>query len=269
MTDPDGTIEPVEGVKGRVARSKDLVATTAEDLKQYHHWLKDYLASEKRDRDRHMRRLRPQHLSDVDVPHISSSNRSVSIVGVLLIGGALVTTGFVWQHMNEAIPLDNVRAAKEGQSRPSLSPSSGHDTAAQRLQPSAPQAPMEQKAAAQPTELKPTARAELATETLRPNEPAWENARDHESRGNAPVTLVASPQGTSQHATANSPDLSAEPSSQHGTTPNLSVERSSQHGTTPDVSTEAPIPFSQLPSVAEVPPEVSRAHFRASCLVVK
>ena len=74
MTDPDGTIEPVEGVKGRVAQSKDLVATTTEDLKQHHRWLKDYLASEKRDRDRHMRRLRPQHLADVDVPHISSSN---------------------------------------------------------------------------------------------------------------------------------------------------------------------------------------------------
>ena len=100
---------------------------------------------------------------------------------------------------------------------------------------------MEEKAAAQPTELKPTAGAELATETLRPNEPASENARDHESRGNAPSTSAASPQGTSQHATANSPDLSAEPSS--------------QHGTTPDLSTEAPIPVSQLPSVAEVPPE--------------
>ena len=123
MTDPDGTIEPVEGVKRRVARSKDLVATTAEDLKQYHHWLKDYLASEKRDRDRHMRRLRPQHLSDVDVPRISSSNRSVLIVGVLLICGALVTTGFVWQHMNEAIPLDT-SGGQRGQSKPSWNPSS-------------------------------------------------------------------------------------------------------------------------------------------------
>jgi len=45
VTDPDGTIEPLEGVKRRVALSKDLVATTTEDLKQYHHWLKDYLAS--------------------------------------------------------------------------------------------------------------------------------------------------------------------------------------------------------------------------------
>ena len=254
MTDPDGTIEPVEGVKGRVARSKDLVATTTEDLKQYHHWLKDYLASEKRDRDRHMRRLRPEHLADVDVPHISSSNRPVSIVGVLLIGGALVTTGFVWEHMNEAIPLDASRGQR-GSEQTALEPKLSHDTEVQGLQPSAPQAPMELKAAAQPTELKPTAGAELATETLRPNEPAWENARDHESRGNAPFTLVASPQGTSQHATANSPDLSAEPSSQHGTTPNLWAEPSSQHGTTPDLSTEAPIPFSQLPSVAEVPPE--------------
>ena len=240
MTDPDGTIEPVEGVKGRVARSKDLVATTAEDLKQYHHWLKDYLASEKRDRDRHMRRLRPQHLSDVDVPpHISSSDRSVSIVGVLLICGALVATGFVWQHMNETMPLDKL-GGQRGSEQTVLEPKLGHDTAAQRLQPSAPEPLLEQKAAAQPTEIKPTA-----------SEPAWENARDHQSRANAHFTSEASP----QHATANSRDLSAEPSSQHGTTPNLWADPSSQHGTTPDLSTEPPIPLSQLPSVAEVPPE--------------
>ena len=250
MTDPDGTIEPVEGVKGRVARSKDLVATTTEDLKQYHHWLKDYLASEKGDRDRHMRRLRPQQLRDVDVQHISSSKRPVSIAGVLLIGGALVTTGFVWQHMNQTIPLDK-SGGQRGSEQTVLEPKLGHDTEAQRLQPSVPEALMEQKAAAQPTELKPTA-SQLATETLRPNEPAWEN-RDHESRGNARFTSEAS----SQHTTANSPDLSAEPSSQHGTTPNLSADPSSQHGTTPDLSTEPPIPSSQLPSVAEAPPELT------------
>jgi hypothetical protein len=254
VTDPDGTIEPVEGVKRRVALSKDLVATTTEDLKQYHHWLKDYLASEKRDRDRHMRRLRPQHPADVDVPRINSSNRSVSIVGVLLIGGTLVTTAFVWEHMNEAIPLDTSRGQR-GSEQTVLEPKLSHDIEAQGLQPSAPQAPMNLKAAAQPTELKPTAGAELATETLRPNEPAWENARDHKSRGNASLTSEASPQGTSQHATANPPDLSAEPSSQHGTTPNLSAEPSSVHGTTPDLSREAARPFSRLPSVAEVPPE--------------
>jgi hypothetical protein len=297
VPDPGGTIEPMEGVKGNVARSKDLVASATEDLKQHHGWLKGYLASEKRDRDRHMRRLRPQHVAD-------SSNRPVSRIGVLLIGGALVITGFVWQHMNAAIPLDTSRGQRgseqtvlepklsydteaqrlqpsapealmkekvDAERRPSadaeISPSvapvdkietvpvdiyaaqrgsepsltSSLTTEAQELQPSAPQAPMEQKAAAQPTELKPTAGAELATETLRPNEPASENARDHESRGNTPSTSAASPQGTLQHATANSPDLSAEPSS--------------QHGTTPDLSTEAPIPVSQLPSVAEVPPE--------------
>ena len=143
MTDPDGTIEPVEGVKGRVARSKDLVATTTEDLKQYHHWLKDYLASEKRDRDRHMRRLRPQHLADVDVPHISSSNRPISIVGVLLIGGALVTTGFVWEHMNEAIPLDASRGQR-GSEQTVLEPKLSHDTEAKRLQPSATEALMKE-----------------------------------------------------------------------------------------------------------------------------
>ena len=149
MTDPDGTIEPVEGVKRRVALSKDLVATTTEDLKQYHHWLKDYLASEKRDRDRHLRRLMPQHLADVDVPRINSSNRSVAIVGILLIGGALVTTGFVWEHMNEAIPLDTSRG-QTGSEQTVLEPKLSHDTEARGLQPSAPQAPMKLKAAAQP-----------------------------------------------------------------------------------------------------------------------
>jgi hypothetical protein len=102
---------------------------------------------------------------------------------------------------------------------------------------------MEEKAAAQPTELKPTAGGELATETLRPTEHAPESAEgDHESPGNAPSTSAASPQGTSQHATATPPDLSA--------------EASSRHGTTPDLSTEASIPHPQLPSVAEIPPEV-------------
>ena len=153
MTDPDGTIEPLEGVKGRVAQSKDLVATTTEDLKHYHRWLKDYLASEKRDRDRHMRRLRPQHLADVDVPHISSSNRPVSIVGVLLIGGALVTTGFVWEHINEAIPLDTSRGQR-GSEQTVLEPKLSHDTEAQRLQPSAPEALMKEKVDA---ERRPTA----------------------------------------------------------------------------------------------------------------
>ena len=160
VTDPDRTIEPVEDVKERVAESKDFIAATTEDLKQYHRWLKDYLASEKRDRDRHMRRLRPQQLDDVDVPHISSSNRPVSIVGVLLIGGALVATGFVWEHMNETIPLDTSRGQR-GSEQTVLEPKLSHDTDAQRLQPSAPQAPMEQKAAAQPTELKPIAGASL------------------------------------------------------------------------------------------------------------
>ena len=66
--------------------------------------------------------------------------------------------------------------------------------------------------------------------------------RDHESHGNAPFTSEASPQGTSQHATANSPDV---------------IGRTHRRDTAqlPDLSTEAPIPVSQLPSVAEVPPE--------------
>ena len=192
VTDPDRTIEPVEDVKERVAESKDFIATTTEDLKQYHRWLKDYLVSEKRNRDRHMRRLRPHHLDNVDVSHISSSNRPVSIVRVLLIGGVLVATGFVWEHVYETIPLETSRGQR-GSEQTVLEPKLSHDTDAQRLQPSAPQALMEQKAAAQPAELKPIAGAELVTETLRPNERTWENAQDHESRGNAPFTSSPRP----------------------------------------------------------------------------
>ena len=70
MTDPNRTIELVEDVKERVAESKDFITTTTEDLKQYHRWLKDYLVSEKRNRDRHLRRLTPPHLDNVDVSPI-------------------------------------------------------------------------------------------------------------------------------------------------------------------------------------------------------
>jgi hypothetical protein len=83
-------------------------------------------------------RPRARRTTDVDVPHISSHNRPVRIVGVLLIGGALVT-GFVWQHM----PL-HTSGAQRGSEQSKLS----LDTGEQRLQPSGPEALIQEKAAA-------------------------------------------------------------------------------------------------------------------------
>jgi uncharacterized protein YjbI with pentapeptide repeats len=96
------------------------------------------------------RDLGPQarHAADVDVPRIGSyKQQPVWIAGVLLIGAALVITGFVWQHMNEAVAPPS--GAQRG-SEPSLTePKLSLDTGGQRLQPSAPGAVMEKKADAE------------------------------------------------------------------------------------------------------------------------
>ena len=262
MTDPDRTIEPVEGVKERLAESKDFVAKTTEDLKQYHRWLKDYLVSEKSNRDRHMRRLRPHHLDTIDVSYISSPNRPVSTVRALLIGGVLVAVGFFWEHVYETISLETSRGQR-GSEQTVLEPKLSHDTHAQRLQPSAPQALMEQKAAAQPAALKPIAGADLVTETLRPSERGSKNERDHGSRGNAAFT-------SSFFRNTSQPTLQAYRSNRPRTTALLQIylsDRRRNMAPLQTLLTSAPIPFSQLPSVSEVPSEVPRALFRASCLV--
>ena len=41
-----------------VARSKDVVTTAAEELKDYERWLKDFVASEEQSRKRHARSLK-------------------------------------------------------------------------------------------------------------------------------------------------------------------------------------------------------------------
>ena len=72
------------------------------------------------------------------------------------MGVTLVISAFVWQHMNEAVPLDTSGAQRGSESfltqpKPSL------DTGTQGLQPSAPEALMEEKAA----ERRPLADAEI------------------------------------------------------------------------------------------------------------
>ena len=87
----------------------------------------------------------------------SSSIHGVSSrVAALFIGVTLVISAFVWQHMNEAVPLDTSGAQRGSESfltqpKPSL------DTGTQGLQPSAPEALMEEKAA----ERRPLADAEI------------------------------------------------------------------------------------------------------------
>jgi hypothetical protein len=96
---------------------------------------------------RHDLRARARHTADADLPRINWSDRPAWIVGVLLIGGALVSTGFVWQHMNDAVPLDTSGAQRESEQFPA--PKLSLDPGEEGLQPSAPEALMEEKAAAE------------------------------------------------------------------------------------------------------------------------
>jgi len=120
----DSTILPRD-LRGSVAWSADSQTETT--------------ALERRD-------LRPRagHTADVDVPHISSHNRPVWIVAVLLLGGTLATTGVVWQQM----PLDTP-GAQSGSEQSLIEPKPSLSTGEQELQPSAPEALMETKAAAE------------------------------------------------------------------------------------------------------------------------
>jgi hypothetical protein len=85
--------------------------------------------------------LEPETRQTADSPESSLHKRPVWMAGVLLIGGALVVTGFVWRYMNEAArPTSNV------QSESNLSPAEpklGLDTERQQVQPSPPQAVLE------------------------------------------------------------------------------------------------------------------------------
>jgi hypothetical protein len=58
LADVDQHIHADECAPEVVARSKDIVATAAEELKDYERWLKDFVASEELSRKRHARSLK-------------------------------------------------------------------------------------------------------------------------------------------------------------------------------------------------------------------
>ena len=204
---------------------------------------------------------RAQHAADVAIPHTSSYNHRVWGLGVLLIGGALVATGFVWQHMNEAVPL---RGSERSLTEPKLS----LDTGEQRLQPSAPEALTEEKAEA---ERGPSADAEIPpmssgastvvqTETTLEQHPAPETDR---------VTLPQETNADSELPVSDGAKLSAEASvpRSHEEGPELKSKEASEasalaseespsatasrNGTGPDLPAEASIPDPQVHPAAE------------------
>ena len=58
MTDVGRDIHADEFTPEVVARSKDVAATATEELKDYHRWLKDFVASEEKNRKRHTSALK-------------------------------------------------------------------------------------------------------------------------------------------------------------------------------------------------------------------
>jgi hypothetical protein len=85
--------------------------------------------------------LEPEGRPAADRPEISSHKRPVWLTGVLLIGGALVLTGFVWRYMNDAArPMSDAQSESKPpvtEQTPSL------NSEEQKLQPSLHQAVLE------------------------------------------------------------------------------------------------------------------------------
>ena len=195
----------------------------------------------------------------------SSSIHGISSwrVAALFIGVTLVISAFVWQHMNEAVPLDTSGAQRGSESfltqpKPSL------DTVTQGLQPSAPEALMEEKAA----ERRPSADAEIPpsaastvdqTETTPEQRPVPETERatapeETNVRAELQASHGAKPSaeafGSLEHApgTPAQSDDSALVSAESPPAP-------SQHAIVPDLSAAAPIPDPQDPQAAGQPAE--------------
>jgi hypothetical protein len=234
-------------------------------------------------------RPRARHTADVDVPHISPFNVQVWRVGALFIGVALVTIAFVWQHMNDAVRLDNSGAQRGSEpflTEPKLSP----DTGDRGLPPTAPEALMEEKATAErrltadpeippmpsgastvdQTESTPqqhpapeTDRATVPQETNAQGEPQASDGakRSAEAFGpneQAPSALEEGREPKSNEASEASALVSAE-SPRHGIVPDFvsaeSPAATSRHGTAPDLPAEVSMPNPQLARAIEAPAE--------------
>jgi uncharacterized protein YjbI with pentapeptide repeats len=203
--------------------------------------------------------------AEADVSQIGSHAVQRWRVGALFIGVTLVISAFVWQHMNEVVPLDTSGAQRGSESflaqpKPSL------DTGNQGLPPSAPEALMEEKAAA---EGRPSADAEIPpsvastvdqTETTPEKRPTPEtNSATVPQETNAKAELQAShgakPSaeafGSREHV-AGTP----EPGDDSALVSAESPPAPSRHAIVPDLPAAAP----PDPQAAEQPAEVVAAN---------
>ena len=202
--------------------------------------------------------------AEADVSHIGSHAAPRWRVGALFIGVTLVISAFVWQHMNEAVPLDTSGAQRGSESfltqpKPSLG------TGTQGLQPSAPEALMDEKAVA---ERQPSADAEIPpsaastveqTETTPEQRPVLETDRATvPQETNAKAELQAS-HGAKPSAEAFGSREDAPGTPVQGDDSALVSAESppapSQHAIVPDLPAAAPKPDPQGPPAAEQPAE--------------
>jgi uncharacterized protein YjbI with pentapeptide repeats len=208
----------------------------------------------------------------LDVRRIRSHRRPAWI-GVLLIGGALVTTGFVWERMNDRASLDK-SPPQEGSGQSLSQPKPSSNTGVPRLQSSPPESLIDEKAAGErqqsaETETPPAASTVDRTESVPAQVPSAESVSPAAvQETNANGDLQASDgalneqapgtgnQGYDEASEASRIEGSVAPS-RHGTLAALPTEpfeasapespvTMSRHGTVPDLPTEASIRDPQL-----------------------
>ena len=199
----------------------------------------------------------------------SSSIHGVSSrVAALFIGVTLVISAVVWQHMNEAVPLDTSGAQRESESfltqpKPSL------DTGTQGLQSSAPETLIDEKAA----ERRPSADADIPpsvastveqTETMPEQRPVPETERTTvPQETNAKADLQASYDAKPSAEAFGSRELAAgtpEPGDDSALVSTASPPAPSRHAIVPDLPAAAPIPDPQDPQAAGQPAEAVAAN---------
>ena len=198
----------------------------------------------------------------------SSSIHGVnSRVAALFIGVTLVISAFVWQHMNEAVPLDT-SSTQRGSESFLTQPKSSLDTGTQGLQPSASEALMEEKAA----ERRPSADAEISpsvastvdqTETTPEQRPAPETDRatpqETNVRAESQASHGAKPSAEALGSLEHAPGTPAQ-SDDSALVSAESPPAPSQHAIVPDLSAAAPIPDPQDPQAAGQPAETVAAN---------
>jgi hypothetical protein len=209
---------------------------------------------------------RAQHAADVAIPHTSSYNHRVWGLGVLLIGAALVATGFVWQHMREVVP-PNTSGAQIG-SEPFIDPKLSLDSGHQGLLPTAPEAVMGAAAERQPTadaetppmpspgstgdqtestpERRPASETDGATVPQETNAVDELQASDGSKRLGGAFGLSEQAPGTAEEG---SEPKSNEASKASTLDSSESLVATSRHGTVPDLPA-ASIPGPQVPAAA-------------------